>query len=188
MRLRFVSALLSALLCVGALVGCSSQRANTPPAKDNVVNALKDKGMDKINVDEDRDKGVITLKGDVQSDEQRRQAGEIAQAAAPGRVIANELAVRPEGNEGTARKVEGNMDDAIENTMKAQIAAHHWDNQHIRFNAKNGVLTLTGDVDTSAQRAEMEKVAAKIDGVRQVVNELDVKGKESAATMPHKRK
>ena len=186
--MRLCSVLLAAVLSLGALVGCSSQRANTPPAKDNVVNALKDKGMDNINVDENRDKGVITLKGDVQSDEQRQRAGEIAQAAAPGRVIANELAVRPEGNEGAARKVEGNMDDSIESTMKAQIAAHHWENQHVSFNAKNGVLTLTGDVDTPAQRTQMQEVAAKIDGVRQVVNELEIKGqKQSAATKTHKK-
>jgi len=185
--MRFYSVVLMTLLTVGALVGCSSQRANTPPAKDNVVNALKDKGIDNINVDENRDKGVITLKGDVQSDDQRRQAGDIAQTAAPGRVIANELAVRPQGEEGTAKKIESNTDDAIESSFKAEIAAHHWDNQHIHFNAKNGVLTLTGDVDTPAQREQAEKVAARIDGVRQVVNELQVKGhKESASVRRHR--
>lgn len=185
--MRLYSVVLMAVLALGALVGCSSQRANTPPAKDNVVNALKNKGMDNINVDENRDKGVITLKGDVRSEDQRREAGEIAQSAAPGRVISNELAVRPAGEEGTAKKIESNTDDAIESSFKAQIAAHHWDNQHIRFDAKNGVLTLKGDVDTAAQRAQVEKVATKIDGVRQVVNELNVKGKESAGVVRHRR-
>lgn len=185
--MRLCSVVMAAVLSVGGLVGCTSQRANTPPAKDNVVNALKDKGMDNINVDENRDKGVITLKGDVQTDEQRRRAGEIAQAAAPGRVIANELAVRPEGNEGAAKKVESNTDDAIESSFKAEIAAHHWDNQHIHFNSKNGVLTLKGDVDTQAQRTEAQQVASQIGGVRQVVNELEVKGqKQSAAARSHK--
>lgn len=184
--MRFGSLILAVALSVGVLVGCSSQRASTPPAKDNVVNALKNKGMDNINVDEDRDKGVITLKGDVRSDEQRQQAGEIAQGAAPGRVISNELAVRPAGEEGTAKKIESNTDDAIEHSFKAEIAAHHWDNQHIHFNAKNGVLTLTGDVDTPAQREQAEKVAARIDGVRQVVNELTVKGRKESAAMRHR--
>src|SRR5205823_6237578 len=78
---------------------------------------------------------------DVKSDEEKRQAGELAQAAAPGRVVANELAVRPEGAEGTGKTADANVDDAIEHNFKAVIAARHWDNQHIRFNAKNGVLT-----------------------------------------------
>src|ERR1051326_3641008 len=175
--MRIYSVVLMAVLALAALVGCSSQRANTPPAKDNVKNALDQKGMGDINVDEDRDKGVITLKGDTKDEATRKEAGEIAQAAAPGKVIANELAVRPVGEEGTAKKIDSNVDDAIESSFKAEIAAHHWENQHVRFDAKNGVLTLNGDVDTAAQRQQMEKVAAKIDGVRQVVNELQIKGK-----------
>ena len=179
--MRVYSIVLLALLSLGALVGCSSQRASSPPAKDNVKNALNEKGLGDINVDEDRDKGVITLKGDAKDEATRKEAGEIAQAAAPGLVIANELAVRPVGEEGTAKKIDSNVDDAIESSFKAEIAAHHWENQHIRSDAKNGVLTLTGDVDTSAQRSEVEKVASKIDGVRQVVNELQVKGKKTAS-------
>ncbi len=172
---------LALFVILGAVLGCSKQRANTPAMKDNVEQALKQNGMDKINVDEDRDKGVITLKGDVGSEDQKGQAQQVAQQAAPGRVIANELAVRPQGMEDTAKKVESSTDDAIENHFKATIAANRWDNQHIRYNAKNGVLTLKGDVDTPEQRAEVEKAAASIPGVQQVVNELDVKGQKGAA-------
>lgn len=179
--MRLYSVVLCALLSLGLLAGCSSsKRAENPPAKDNVRAALDQKGMGDINVDEDRDKGVITLKGDAKDDAMRREAGEVAQAAAPGRVIANEIAVRPVGEESTAKKIDSNTDDAIESSFKAEIAARHLENQHIRFNAKNGVLTLRGDVDTPAQRTEAEKTGAKIAGVRQVVNELQVKGKQVA--------
>jgi len=134
--------------------------------------------MGDVNVDEDRDKGVITLKGDVKSDDEKQRAGQIAQQAAPGAVVANELGVRPEGMESTAKKVESSTDDAIEDHFKAVIAANHWENQHIRFDAKNGVLTLKGDVDTTAQRTKVERAAAAVPGVQQVVNELSVKGKK----------
>jgi len=40
------------------------------------------------------------------------------------------------------------------------------------------VLTLKGDVDTAAQRAKVEKAAAAIPVVQQVVNELTVKGQK----------
>jgi hyperosmotically inducible protein len=159
---------------------CTQQRANTPAVKEDVERALKQAGLDKINVDENRDKGVITLKGDVNAEADKTRAAEVAQSAAAGRVIANEIAVRPEGAEGQARKIDSNTDDAIENYFKAQITAHRWENQHVQFNAKNGVLTLHGDVDTAAQRAEMEKVAAKVPGVQQVVNELEVKKASNA--------
>jgi osmotically-inducible protein OsmY len=48
--------------------------------------------------------------------------------------------------------------------------------QHIRFDAKNGVLTLKGNVNNSDERAQVEKLAAGVPNVQQVVNELDVKG------------
>ncbi|HWR16332.1 MAG TPA: BON domain-containing protein [Terriglobales bacterium] len=173
-----------ALLMLAFAVACSQQRANAPSHKDAVENALKSGGYDNVNVDEDRDKRVITLKGDVRSEEDKARAAQLAQNAANGMVVANELGVRPEGDAGDqAKTIDKNTDDAIESHMKAAIAAHNWDNQHISYDAKNGVLTLTGDVDTSAQREQVQKVAKDIPGVQQVVNELEVKGnaKNSAA-------
>ena len=179
--MRLYSVVLCAVLSLGLLAGCSSKRAENPSVKDQVRAALDQKGMGDVKVEEDRDKGVITLKGEAKDDAARQEATEVAQAAAPGRVIANEMAVRPAGEESTAKKVESNTDDAIESSFKAEVAAHHWDNQHIHFNAKNGVLTLKGDVDTPAQRREAEKVGSKIAGVRQVVNELQVKNGKTVA-------
>src|SRR2546423_15615542 len=174
--MRISNRVLVVLLVIMTTFGCSKN--NAPAAKENVEQALKQSGFTAVKVDEDRDKSVITLKGEVKSDEEKQRAGQVAQSAAPSKVVANELGVRPEGMESTAEKVQSNADDAIEDHFKAVIAAHHWENQHIRFDAKNGVLTLKGDVDTAAQRAKVEKAAAGIPGVQQVVNELSVKGKK----------
>jgi osmotically-inducible protein OsmY len=92
--------------------------------------------------------------------------------------------VRPEGVEGSAKKIDSNLDDAIEKDFKAVIIAHRLDKQHITFDAKNGVLTLKGSVDTPAQRQQAEKLAASVPNVQQVVNELDVKGGRHAKTAP----
>jgi osmotically-inducible protein OsmY len=91
-------------------------------------------------------------------------------------VVSNEIGVRPEGAESEAKKIDSNVDDAIEKDFKAVIIAHRLEKQHIRFDAKNGVLTLKGDVDTPSQREQVEKLAASVPNVQQVVNELDVKG------------
>lgn len=172
------------ILCLAAValmatVACSKQQK--PSVKDAVVQALKQGGYDDVNVDEDRDKGVVTLKGDVKSADDKARAGELAQQAAAGRVVANELAVKPEGMEGMAKDVQSNTDDAIKSHWKATVAANKWENQHINADVKNGVLTLKGDVDTPAQRTAAEKAAAAIPGVQQVVNELTIKGKKAAA-------
>jgi hyperosmotically inducible protein len=173
MRFRLI-----AILAVVALiftVGCSKQRANNPSVKDNVENSLKQAGFDKVNVDEDRDKGVITLKGDVATQADKQRAEETARLAAGNNVISNELLVTA-GDEDRAEKVADKSDDAVKASFDAYVAANKLENQHIRSDAKNGVLTLTGDVDTEAQRTKIEADAAKLPGVTQVVNKLDVKG------------
>jgi hyperosmotically inducible protein len=178
--MKVVNTALAAILALGISVGCSSQKANVPAAKDQVEAALNQNNLGDVKVAEDRDKGVVTLTGNVKSDEDKQRAEELAKQAAPGRVIANEIGVRPSGVESQAKDVDKNTDDAIENHMKALIAANNWNNQHIKFDAKNGVLTLKGDVDSAEQRTRVEKEAANIPGVTQVVNEMDVKGGKAA--------
>ena len=114
-------------------------------------------------------------KGDVATMADKQKADETARAAAGNAVISNELLVTA-GDGDRAEKVADNSDDAIESSFKAYVAENKLEDQHVRADAENGVLTLTGDVDTEAQRSAVEKDAAKLPGVTQVVNKLDVKG------------
>ena len=82
-------------------LACSSQRASqTSPAmddnsyKDSVKQALQQTELQDVTVDEDRDKNTITLGGKVHSENARMQAGQVAQAAAANRTIANEISVQ----------------------------------------------------------------------------------------------
>jgi osmotically-inducible protein OsmY len=45
----------------------------------------------------------------------------------------------------------------------------------IGVTAKNGVITLTGVVDSFAKKAEAEEAARKVDGVKAVVEEIEIK-------------
>jgi osmotically-inducible protein OsmY len=159
MRVKNLMATLAAfLLCVA--IGCSTNKANTPDVKDQVSKALANAGYKDLKVTTNNDKQLVTLTGDVKT----------------GFVVSNEIGVRPEGVEHDAKKIDSNVDDAIEKDFKAVIIANRLEKQHIRFDAKNGVLTLKGDVDTAGQRQQVEKLAASVPNVQQVVNELDVKG------------
>ena len=175
MRITRFLALLAVLatLFAGA---CSKQKANAPDVSDQIKDSLKANNLGDVKVNEDRDKGVVTLSGDVKSDNQKSQAEDIAKQNAGGLIIANEIGVRPAGAEGDAKKVDKNLDKGIEDDYRAALTANGMDDQHVHFNSKNGVVTLTGDVDTPAQRQSAEKMAAKIPNVSQVVNELTVKG------------
>jgi hyperosmotically inducible protein len=173
---RLTVAVAAVALLIGA--GCSQHRANTPSEKKAVVDALKNAGYDKINVDEDRDKGVITLKGDIASQADKEKAEGVARQTANNSVIANELLVTG-ADKGEAKEVSKDNDDAIKARFKEWVAANRMKNQHVSADVKNGVLTLTGDVDTEAQRTAFEKQTAKIEGVTEVVNKLEVKANKN---------
>jgi osmotically-inducible protein OsmY len=176
MRVKNLMATLAALLLLSVAIGCTSNKANTPDVKDQVSKALANAGYKDVKVATNNDKQLVTLTGHVKTQEEKDKAEELAKSAAPGYVVAVEIGVRPEGVESAAKKIDSNVDDAIEKDFKAVIIANRLEKQHIRFDAKNGVLTLKGDVDTPGQRQQVEKLAATVPNVQQVVNELDVKG------------
>ena len=180
-RTRIIAALAALFLLVG-IIGCSQQKAG-PSYQDSVKQALDSAGFKDVSVDEDRDKGVITLKGKVNSEDQKMAAEQAAKSAAPGVVLANEISIEPEGYEREAQKIESSMDSAIEDNFKAALVGNKLEDQHIRYQANNGVLTLEGDVDSAALRQKAEKLAASVPNVTQVVNKLEVKkGKQQAST------
>ncbi len=119
-------------------------------------------------------KNTITLGGTLHSDDAKTRAANIAQASAGPRVVANEISVEPVGNEGAARKMESTLDDGIENNFKAVLISKGLDKQHIRYNAKNGVLTLEGSVKSSTERQQAQELAKNTPNVEQVVNEIQV--------------
>lgn len=182
MRLKTATVALASLLLALAM-GCTSNKASTPDVKDQVTKALDNAGYKDLKVDVNHDKELVTLTGDVKTQEDKDHAEDLAKAAASGYVVSNEIGVRPEGVESAAKKIDSNVDAAIEKDFKAVIIANRLDSQHISYNATNGVLTLKGNVDTAALRDRAEKLAASVPNVQQVVNELDVKGKHRPSGM-----
>lgn len=170
-------ALVPALLIV---LACSSQRSQTATStndnsyKDSVKQALQQAELQDVSVDEDRDKNTITLGGKVHSENARMQAGQVAQAAAGNRTIANEISVQPVGAESESKDIASDLDSAIEKNYKAALTAKGLNREHIRFDAKNGVLTLKGKVSTPSERNKAEQLAEATPNVRQVLNQIDV--------------
>jgi hyperosmotically inducible protein len=125
----------------------------------------------------------MTIKGNVDSQELKSQAENVAKQAAPDYTIANEIGVRPPGAS-EAGAVASNLDSAIEDNYKAMIKSHaSLNDQSISADAKNGTLVLKGTVKTTKQKKEAEDLAKKVPNVQQVVNEIEVNPKKhSTAT------
>ena len=169
----------AAILLGGAMViaGCNK---NHPDEKAAVTNTLDNNHLGKVNVSQDREKGVMTLSGNVDSEDAKAQAETLAKQAAPDYTVANEIGVRPP-EAANAGSVASNLDSAIEDNFKAAIKAHeNLNDQSIRGSAKNGTLVIKGSVKTAAQKKEVSTLAKQVPNVQQVVNELEVKpGKHS---------
>jgi osmotically-inducible protein OsmY len=52
----------------------------------------------------------------------------------------------------------------------------------VKYDVKNGVVTLTGDVPSQARRVQVEKLVASVPNVKQVVNELEVRNQKASST------
>ena len=130
--------LLTAVIALGLLFGvaCTQQRANTPSVKDQVNKAMDNANLKDVKVDEDRDKGVVTLTGDVATPEDKQRAEEIARQNAPNMVVSNEIGVRPQGAEGTAKDIDKDLDAGIEKNYKAALTENRLDNQHTGHHRK----------------------------------------------------
>jgi hyperosmotically inducible protein len=168
------------LLIAGTLSSCSDA-PKAPDVADNVRKSLDQAGFKDVKVSEDRDKGVVTLTGSVPTQSDKAQAESIAKSNAQSLVVADQVAVRPPGNESEARAVDSDLDKAIEKNLDATLVKHRL-KKAVKYDVKNGVVTLTGDVPSQAKRSEVEKLATTVPNVRQVVNELEVKGQRASSS------
>ena len=180
---RHTFLLSAAAVLAGVMVvvaGCN--KPSHPDEKSAVTDSLKNNNLSAVSVSQDRDKGVMTLKGNLDSQDLKNQAESVAKQAAPDYTIADEIGVRPPGAS-EAGSVASNLDSAIEDNFKAVIKAHaSLNDQSISGSAKNGTLVLKGSVKTAKQKKEAEDLAKKVPNVQQVVNEIEVNPKKHSTT------
>jgi hyperosmotically inducible periplasmic protein len=169
------------LLAVGTLAGCSSEPVKSPDVSDTIRKSLDQAGLKDVKVSQDREKGVVTLEGDVPSDMDKSQAETIARSIAGAQVVADEIAVVPPATESAAKAVTSDLDKGIEKNLDAALIQNRL-NKHVKYDVKSGVVTLSGEVNSQAKRAYAEKVAAGVPNVQQVVNELQVKDQKASST------
>jgi hyperosmotically inducible protein len=131
-------------------------------------------------VSQDRTKGVVTLAGNVQSDDQRARAEAVAKANAAGQVVADEIAVLPPGAN-DPRTVNSDLDAAIAKNLDAALVQNRLTHQ-VSQDVKNGVVTLKGTVNSEVARDRVAKMAQRIPNVRQVVNELQIKDQKASSS------
>jgi osmotically-inducible protein OsmY len=174
-------AILPVLMAIAAGIGCSRQPSKPPDVSHAIRTSLDQAGFKSVSVGEDRDKGVITLGGRVAADTDKAQAESIAKPLAGDEVVANQILVIPPGAERDARKIGSDLDKGIEGNVDAALIQVRL-NESVKYAVHNGVVTLTGDVDSQVKRAQAEQAAAAVPYVQQVVNELQVKHQKATSS------
>jgi hyperosmotically inducible protein len=180
MKTRKLGSILLALLVVGTLLGCSTSR-KSPDVSDSIRKSLDQAGLKDVTVSQDRDKGVVTLGGHVPAEAAKAQAESLAKSIAAEQVVANQIAVTPPGVESDAKTVNSDLDTGIEKNLDAALVTNRL-HKSVKFDVKNGVVTLTGDANSKNQRALAEKVASSVPNVQQVVNELEIKNPKATSS------
>jgi hyperosmotically inducible protein len=161
-----------ALAAIGTLVACHPT-TKSPDVSDNIRKALDQAGLKDVSVSQDRDKGIVTLAGQVAHQNDRSQAESVAKSLADGQVVADQIAVIPPGAGSDARAVNADLDKGIEKNLDAALIQNRM-KRKVKYTVKNGVVTLTGDVDSDQVRTSAQALATGIQNVRQVVNAIQV--------------
>ena len=169
------------LLAAGMLAGCSHDPTRLPDVQSEIRKSLDQAGYEDISVSQDRDKGVVTLGGHVASGPDKQQAGSIAESLAVGQVVADQIAVEPPGAESDAKNVNSDADNGIKSNMDAALIQNHL-KRDVDFSVKDGVVTLTGNVNSQIRRSQVEKIASGVPNVQQVVNEVQVKNQKASSS------
>ena len=169
-----LSVVMVALLAVGILTGCSQTATKSPDVSDSIRKSLDQAGFKDVTVSQDRDKGIVTLGGQVAGANDKSQAESIAKSLAGAQVVANQIAVIPVGAEKEAKAVNSDLDQGIEKNLDAALIQNKL-HKSVKYEVKNGVVTLTGEVNSEDKRAHAEKVATGVPNVTQVVNNLQVR-------------
>lgn len=172
--------ILLALFAMGTIVGCSKFSVKSPDVSDNIRKSLNQTGLKDVSVSQDRDKGIVTLGGHVVSNDQKTQAESIAKSIAGAQVVADQIAVLPVGTEREAQAMYSDLDQGIEKDLDAALIQNKM-HYVVKYSVKNGVVTLTGDVNSPDRRAFAEKVAIGVPNVQQVVNNLQVKNQKATS-------
>ncbi len=168
------------LLAIGIMMGCTAAPTKSPDVSDSIRKSLDQAGLKNVSVSQDRDKGIVTLSGQVASDNEKAQAESVAKSLAGAQVVANQIAVIPVGGEKDAKAVNSDLDKGIEQNLDAALIQNKL-HDRVKYEVKSAVVTLTGEVNSENKRALAENVASGVPNVLQVVNDLQVKNQKASS-------
>ena len=119
------------------------------------------------------DQKVVTLSGFVESQAQAEEAVKVAKGVEGVTSVSDKRHVR-DAKEGSVKGYAG--DTATTSEIKAKLLADDIvPSRHVKVETTDGVVQLSGTVDSQAQSDRAESIAKAVDGVKSVKNDLKTK-------------
>jgi hyperosmotically inducible protein len=169
------------LFSIGLLVGCWGGSTKSADVSDSIRKSLDQAGFKTVSVSQDRDKGIVTLGGQVANQIDKLQAESLAKSFAGTQVVADQIAVIPAGDGKDAKAMNADLDGGIGKNLDAALILNKMHDE-VSYAVKNGVVTLSGGVDSEQMRTAAEGVASAVPNVQQVVNDLQVTKNRKASS------
>ena len=180
MKTLRLSVAVLALVALG-MAACSGTVHKSPDVSDSIRTALDQAGLKEVSVSQDRDKGIVTLGGEVATESEKTRAETLAKSLAGTQVVANQIAVIPLGAEKEAKAVNSDLDSGIESNLDAALIQNKM-HDNVKYAVKSAVVTLTGEVSSQQLRDAAETLAKGVPNVKQVVNDLQVKNQKASSS------
>jgi hyperosmotically inducible periplasmic protein len=165
---------------IGSVFSQSGDPATTRKVKTALSLSKRLAGFD-INVSSNS--GIVTLEGHLPSEDAKSLAGEIARDTAGVTDVKNEIAVDP----ATQPSSESSHVEDLEIRVALLDALNHsreLAGRSIDAKVENRVVTLSGSVETPAQKNGADQIARAVDGVAGVTNNLTVTNPQAATEPP----
>jgi hyperosmotically inducible protein len=134
---------------------------------------VDDENIKSTDISVKTEKAVVTLSGFVESQAQAEQAVTVAKGVEGVSSVSDKLHVR-DGKEQSVKGYAG--DTATTSEIKAKLLADDIvPSRKVKVETTDGVVQLSGTVDSQAQVERAETIAKAVDGVKSVKNDLKSK-------------
>jgi len=119
--------------------------------------------------------GIVTLRGETQSQAQKDLAGEYAKDIKGVKDVKNEMTISKISTESKETMGEKIDDASVTAQVKMAFFSHHSTSAFkTGVETTNGVVTLSGKVSSGAEKDIVTKVASDINGVTKVINNMTI--------------
>jgi osmotically-inducible protein OsmY len=163
------------LVTLPLLGGCRVDPIEERDLGAQVNENLRQANLDEVRADWREEERELRLSGEVETADQRERAEQVAhQVVGTAGIVVNEVRIEALDTEAMDTHIEERLERMFED--RATWEPFDFDGRGVSFDAEARVVTITGTVESQAVKDEIERQARQGEGVREVVNNLEVEG------------